>query len=253
MDQVVVAEQMTMTPAERRKAEAKLLEADSVMEQVEGMRQNADLKGMQMAELVAEISENKYWQVCATSESQYAKERFKGSESMYWALRKAGLVVRLYPDSWKQLGISKWRYLASYHDLKGEIPEHIQSAAVMMDRDEFVRFMRDQMGRARLADKSQDMLMTLRVFSSARPIVEQAMQIAKLEAGSENPSNALVNIAADYLAGHAADGTHYSGGRMNIKIAADAIRRLKHMDNLTEEVIEECVGEVSAAIASLRE
>jgi len=251
-DSLATAE-IPMTPAERKEAEDLLNALDGVATEVEALRRSADSHGMRMAELIAEISDKGYWRLRAQTESEYAQNAYPGSASMYWALRQVGAVLGKYSASWRGLGISKWRYLASYHNNIGDIPQRVFVAATQMDRDSFAKYIRGELGRGRLEDKSKDMLMTIKVFSSARPIVEQAMTIAKLESGSENPSNAITSIFADYLAGHAADGTHYSGGRGNIKIAADAIRRLKHMDNLTEDVIEECVGEVSAAIASLRE
>ena len=92
-----------------------------------------------------------------------------------------------------------------------------------------------------------------KIFESAVPIYEQAMEIAKLEAGSENASHVMTLVLADFLASHNEAGARVRQGKMVLDMIRASILCAADCEDYGADLIEDMVAVIREALNDLRD
>jgi len=227
-----------------------LHDIDRLVEWGENAARKADTAGVRLALLVAQAARGELWRAKGClSELEYIKNHYKGSESSYRQAKRIGTTLELYPlQLLEEIGISKCIDLCRIQDRYGAIESQWFDHARDDSRDEFRRRVRAAIGGM----PGGDQLRTFKIFESAIPVYEQAMEIAKLESGSENPSNALTLIFADFLSSHNEAGARVRQGKMVLDVVRASILCAAECRDYGASLIEDMVGVISEALTDLK-
>lgn len=237
-------------------ARSVLLEVDSLINWQKNASAKAEKAGMRLARLVASVAENQYWiAVGMRSEKEYIEKTFPQSESQYYILKRVGGTLAQYPaEVLEEIGMSKCQDLVRIHNHCGIIGANWFLWAKSDKRDQFRIRVRAYIAKSLPPPKSEeDKLVGFKVWQSAVPVVNRAMEIAALESGSDSKSNNFVLICADFLAGHNDDGPRVKSGNLALKVIRESILSLKDACREDATILERLIGVFRTSIEELKD
>lgn len=233
-----------------------LIEIDSLIEWQKSAVSKAEKAGIRLARLIASAAENQYWTTRGiNSEKEYIQKTFPHSESQYYILKRVGGTLRMYPAAvLEEIGVSKCQDLVRIHNHCGDIGANWFIWAKTESRDAFRKRVRTYLCKALPAPKKDDdQFVGFKVWSSAVPVVNNALAVAANESGSESKSNNFILICAEFLAGHNEDGDRITNGNMALGVIKSAIMSMKKLIKTDPVLLERLIGVIRSSLENIKE
>lgn len=239
----------------RDEAVAVLDDIDRLVQWVKDTTDKAECAGIRLGRLLAQLHAHKYWREKGCfSEEEYIEKYFPQSRAQYFRLRQIGSELMMLPlPELEKLGSSKCQDLCRIkRHSGGVIPESWMLHAGHDDKETFRRRVRSYISGRSLPDPTvEDTFMTFRFFGDDITIINKALHIAALEAGSDKSTGYLMKlICADYLSGHNEEGSRLQDqDGMNLLIIARCISNLSFRGDCADRLI----GTVAAGVEKAKE
>ena len=234
-----------------------LREIDSLIDWVKDATDKAEKAGIRLGRLLAQMHNGQYWIAKGCySEEEYIQKYFPQSRAQYFRLRRTGSELMYLPlEQLEVLGSSKCEDLCRIkRHAGGQIPENWFLHAQCDDKDTFRRRVREQVSGRALPEAPQveDSFLHFRIFGDDIQIIDRALHVAGLEAGSDKSSGYLLKlICADYLSGHNETGARLQDqDGINLIIIARCIENLSFRNGTCADRL---ISTVAAAVERAKE